>query len=798
MRDGSTLRLSLRLARHEPSYAIASALLLMLGIGALGAMLALCRGTLAQPPPLGNWERLVVLRGATPQASRLPLSFPDFEDLRRDVTALADLALTRAATVTLEAGEAAPQRIAAARVTPNLAAVLGVPLLHGPGFDLGIGQAGDQVVVSERLWRGTLAAQPLERLALRIGGRAVAVVGVLPAGTRFPTPDVDLWLPLAPVGNEARRDYAFTTPWGLLDRGRTLDEARQQLADRVGLLAAAFPQSHGGLRIEPYSIERDLFAPHRPLLAVFSLVGLLVFIAVAGNIAALAAARELARRSATATRLVLGASHGQLFRDTLRAAAWSAALASVGGSLLAWALIRAAEAAEAEAFTALRATLDAVVVAGTGGGAVLLLIVQLAPTGWMQRRIALGAPGSSSLRAMTAGRGTVRAAGLIVALQLAMCFTTVGTLVLAHFALAAMERAELGFATEDRFSVALGVPEQDHASTVAGFEAAIGEAARLPGVESVAAISRLPLLRGASSVGLVPSSVGLAGEAALPVDARLVVGPADAALGLRLLRGRFLDAGDRRDTRHVVVVDRRFAEQWLAQRDPLGARIRLQIDPSIEWQVVGVIEPVRWRTFDDGEAPALLVAAAQFDNIAPMRNAQLVWHGRYDAAAGPGPLREALRRGMPLLSAETPRPLNAVVEEASGQTRMAARLLRLLTGIALLLALLGVGALLLYRHERQRRAIGIRLCLGASRGRVVAAALADSAALALGGGLAGAALVAAARYVPGTARLLPPEGTAAAMCGAAAVVALLALLGGIAPAWRIARLEPRQVLQDAG
>jgi putative ABC transport system permease protein len=798
MRDRSPLRFPLRLARHEPLYACATVLLLTLGIGALGALLALCRGTLAQPPPLANWERLVVLRGATAQANRLPLSYPDFEDLRRDVPALADIALTRTATVTLEAGRGAPQRVAAARVTPNLATVLGVALLHGPGFDVVLGQPADQVVVSERMWRGTLGAEPIERLALRIGGRAVAVVGVLPAGLRFPTPEIDLWLPLAPAGNEARRDYAFTTPWGLLAAGSTLDDARQQIAQRVARLAIAYPQSHTGLRIEPFPVERDLLAAHRPLLVVFGLVGLLVFVAVAGNVAALAAARELARRNATATRLVLGASHRRLFGETLRASASLALLASAGGSLLAWTIVRAAEAADAEVFTALRATVDATVLAGTAAGALSLLLVQLAPTGWMQRRIALAAPGSGSLRAMTANRGTVRAAGFIVGVQMAMCFATVGTLALAHFALAAMERADLGFETEARFSAALGVPELEHAATVAGFEAALDEVARLPGVEAAAAVSRLPLLRGASSVGLVPSSVGLSGEAALPVDARLVVGPADEALGLRLLRGRFLDRSDAQGSGHAVVVDRRFAEHWLAHRDPLGARIRLQIDPAIEWQVVGVMEPVRWRTFDDGEAPALLLAAAQFDNIAPMRNAQLVWRGRYDAAAGPEPLREALRRGMPLLSADTPRPLQAVVDEASGPTRMAARLLRLLTGIALLLALVGTGALLLYRHERQRRAIGIRLCLGASRARVVAAALADSAALALGGGAIGAAVLWAALNLPEAGRLLPASGLLAAMFGATGAVAFLAVLGGVVPAWQIVRLEPRQVLQDAG
>jgi len=138
MRPDFTLRLSLRIVRHEPLYVFAAVLLLTLGIGALGAVLALYRGTLAQPPPLANWEHLVVLRGSTPQAGRLPLSYPNFEDLRRDVPALADLALTRAANVTIEVGQAEPQRIIASRVTPNLAAVLGVQLAGGPGFDVAI------------------------------------------------------------------------------------------------------------------------------------------------------------------------------------------------------------------------------------------------------------------------------------------------------------------------------------------------------------------------------------------------------------------------------------------------------------------------------------------------------------------------------------------------------------------------------------------------------------------------------------------------------------------------------------
>lgn len=795
MRDHPIVRLGARIARHDPLYALASVLLLALGIGAVGAMLALYRGTLAQPPPLANWERLVVLRGSTAQATRQPLSFPDFEDLLRDVPALADLALTRAATVTLESGDDAPQRIAGARVTPNLTAVLGVRLIQGTGFDVAIGQPADQIVISERLWRGALGAQPLDHIQVRIGGRAVAVVGVLPVGLRFPTPDVDLWMPLAPVGNEARRDYAFTTPWGVLQPGRTLDEAREQIATRVAALAAEFPQSHSGLRIEPVDVDDDLFALHRPLIALFTLVGLLVFIAVAGNLMALSAARALARRGETMTRVALGATQCRLLGDTLSAMSALAAVAVAIGGLLAWGIVRTAEAADTEVFTALRATVDAGVIVGSIAGALLLIAASLAPTWWLQRRIAHAAPAVGSTRASTADRTTVRAAGLIIAVQMAMCFATVGTLLLAQAALAALERSELGFQTDDRFSVALGVPELEHAATITGFEAAIGEVSRMPGVEQVAAISRLPLLRGASSVGVVPASVGLPGEAAIPVDTRLIIGPVDAVLGLTQVQGRFFNDNDRRDAPPTVVIDRRFAEQFFAGRDPLGARVRLQIDPTIEWTIVGVIEPVRWRTFEDGDAPAVLIAAAQFANIAPMRNAQLIWRGHYDPATGIETLRAALRRGMPLLSADTPRALAAVVADASGQARMATRLLRLLTAIAMLLAVLGVGSLLLYRYERQRRAVGVRLCLGASRSRVIASALAESLILATVGGLIGAALVVAGLKLPAAARILPGDGLSTAMLAAGAVVMLLAVVGAIGPVWRIARLEPRAALQ---
>ncbi len=795
MRESVTVRLFRRIARHDPMFAFASVLLLTLGIGALGAMLALYRGTLAQPPALPNWDRLVVLLGATAQAPRLPLSFPDFEDLRRDVPALSDLALTRLATVTVEIGDDVPQRLAGARVTPNLAAVLGIRLARGPGFDVAPGQPADQVVISDRLWRSALAGRPLERSALRVGGRAVEVVGVLPAGVRFPTPDVDLWMPLAPIGNELRRDYAFTTPWGVLAPRSSIDEARQQLGAAVASLAKAFPQSHTGLRVEPRWAEDDLLGPHRPLIVVFALVGMLVFVAVTGNVAALAAARALFRRSETATRLILGAGHRRLLGDAARVAVALLVLACAGGGLLAWLIVRAAEAADTEAFTALRATVDFGVLAGVAAGVVMLGAALLVPAWWLLRRIDAVAPGMSGTRSTTADRGVLRAAGTIVALQLAMCFATVGMLVLARQALLALEQIDLGFDTAGRVSVALGVPELDHPTTIAGFEAAVGEVARLPGVDAVAAISRLPLLRGASSVGVVPSSLGLPGDVLLPADTRLVVGPAHEALGLRLLRGRFLDLDDRRGRPHSVVVDRRFAEQWLAGRDPLDVRLRLQLDTTIEWQVVGVIDDVRWRSFEAGVAPSVLIPAAQFDNIAPMRNSQLVLRGRFDASTAAEPLREALRRGMPLLSADPPLPLAAVVDAASAQARMASRLLNLLSAIALLLALLGVCALLLYRQERQRQAIVIRICLGSSRARVVAAAFADGLALALPGSAVGAALVAAAQHVPEAGRLLASDGLASATLIAAVIVAALALLGSAVPAWRIAQLQPREVMQ---
>ena len=797
MRDVPLLQALRRLVRHESLYAFATWLLLSIGVGALAAMLALHRGTLAQPPPLPNWDRLVLLLGSAAQAPRLPLSFPDYEDLRREASAFEDLALTRLATFTVETGEGAPQRVAGARVTPNLAAVLGVQLRHGAGFDARIGEPADQAILSERYWRSTFGARPPAGITLRVGGRALQVVGVLPRGVRFPAPEIDLWIPLAPTGNEVRRDYAFTTPWGLVAKGRSVDEARAQLASIVAAIEKAHPDAHTGLVVEPRTAADELLGTHRPLIVVFALVGLLVFVAVVANVAALSAARALSHRGAVATRLVLGATQRSVLADGARVAAALLALATAAGGALAWAIVRAAEAADAESFTALRAGVDAGVCAGVASGVLLMGIAMLAPIAWLLRRLDVASPGVLRTRASSADRGAVRAAGSIVALQLAMCFATIGMLVLARQGLAALERVDLGFDATGRYSVALGVPELDHAATIAGFEAAIAEATRVPGIDRVAAVSRLPLLRGASSVGVVPSSLGLPGESALPADARLVVGPAHEALGLRLLRGRFIADDDRARRPPVVVVDRRFAEQWLSTRDPVGATLRFQIDPTIEWQVVGVIDDVRWRTFDQGTAPTVLFPAAQFANVAPMRNAQLVVRGRLDLASDVEPLRDALRRGMPLLSADTPQPLEAVFATASAQARLASRLLRVLTAIALVLSLLGVGALLLYRFERQRHAIGIRLCLGSTRMRIVSAALADSLALAVAGALAGALLIAIARRVPEATRLLPGDGFVAAAVIAAFVVSALALIGTAAPAWRTSRLEPSTVLDGS-
>lgn len=797
MRDIALLRLFLRMAFREPTYLVASILLLALGIGALGAMLSLYRGTLDQPPPLGNWQRLLVLRGASPQAQRLPLSFPDFEDLRRDVPGLQDLALTRATTLTLEIGNGLPIRIAAARVTPNLDRVLGIRLKQGSGFSSGIGQPAEQAVISDRLYRQLQESHGSAPDTVRVGGRPVEIVGVLPVGVRFPTPEVDLWVPLVPTGNEIRRDYAFTTPWGLLRQGTSLEQLQAQVDRRVAKLVADFPTTHSGLTVLAAFADDDLLAPHRPLIAIFSLVGALVLIGVAANLAALAAARQLARRGDLVTRLALGASAQDLRIEILKSQLLPAAISILLGVFMAWSLVRAAEASDSEVFTALRANSDLWVITGTIAGGAVLLFAQWAPAFWMLQQVRGDSPGVVRTRATTADRAAVRGAGLIVILQIAMGFATIATLVTANRAMRTIEQLDLGFDSAERYSAALGVPELDHAATVAGFEAAIREVEQLPGFEDVAVISRLPLLHGASSLGLVPASVGLPGDAGIPIDARLTIGPVDRALGLRLLSGRFLSSDDRAGNEPVTVVDRRFVAQFFNHRDPLGARIRFLINPEIEWTIVGVVESVRWRAFEDGDSASLLVASAQFDNIAPMRNGQLVWRGAFDPGASVESLREALRIGMPLLSADAPKPLDALVHDANGQARLAVRLLKLLALTALLLALLGVGALLLYRHERQRRAVAIRICLGARTGQVIGSVLLDSVALTLAGSVAGSMLVLALILMPNLQALLPSRELSSALVIATVVMSLVAALGMLAPAWRLARLNPAQVVTHA-
>ena len=208
-------------------------MLLSLAAFAVVSTSALYFGTLRKALPFPNQDRLELIYGSSQQlaSNRAPTSYEDWRDLRRDAQRWEDIALSRTTSFGFEQ-DARTVLLAAARVTSNLPAVLGIRLHAGSGF---VGKPGeeaeDQAIISHRIWRSAFAGRDVIGTRHRIGGADRTIVGVLPPDARYPEPETDVWIPLRPAGPELQRNFRFARAVRALPsmKDQVIDDARREL-----------------------------------------------------------------------------------------------------------------------------------------------------------------------------------------------------------------------------------------------------------------------------------------------------------------------------------------------------------------------------------------------------------------------------------------------------------------------------------------------------------------------------------------------------------------------------------------
>lgn len=793
------LAYALRGLFRTPGFTLVAVLTLALGMGANTAIFSLVDRLLLRPLPLPEPGRLMVVTefSAGSGAPRDNLSWPDFEDLRRDAASFTGLAATRNAGVNLT-GDGEPEQLRAGMVTPNFFDVLQVAPRLGRTFTGEEGKPGGPrgVLLTDALWRRRFGADPaVVGRSLRLDGEDVPVLGILPPAFEFPYQlrGAELFLPLALSPDQLKsRGSHFLGGVGRLKPGVTVEAARQEVSALVARLAQAYPETNTNYAGKVVPLQEEVVRRSRPLLwTLLGAVGFVLLIACA-NVANLLLARSAGRERELAIRAALGADRRRLVLQLLT----ESLVLGFAGGILGLLLAQAAAAGLLQLLPlrvpAGEALLDGRVLAFTAALALGTALVfgalpaLQATRADLQEGLREGAKGSASPVHQRLRAG-------LVAAEVALATALLVSAGLMLRSLWDLERVDPGFRPEGVAVASLDLPARKYPGAAARRAFASRVLQRLqasPGIEAAAAADLIPLN------GMTTSSSyaveGLPDTDRPPVALHQDVTPDYfRTLGIPVLKGRAFEAGDS----GVVMVSESLARHHWPGQDAVGRRISLSGSGGPWLTVVGVAADVRYESLS--EAPAsqfylpLMDPASEGDRI-PL----LTVAARGPSASALKPLlKAALREADPEMPLTRLRTLAELLDQDRRDSRSRSALFGAFAALALVLAGVGIYGVTSTLVAQRTREIGIRMALGAQVRDVLAMVLAQGLrTIALGTALGLAATLALGRLlqsqVAGLATADP--GLYAAVLATLAAVALAATL---LPALRAAKVDPAVALR---
>jgi putative ABC transport system permease protein len=788
------LRVALRLLAKNPTFTAAACLTLALGIGGTTAMFTVVDAVLLRPLPFPEPDRLVWGWGKFPQGDRASISPPDFVDYRRDARKLRVAAMTSFITQAALSDGAEPEDVGSTLASAGFFEVLGVRPALGRGFVPADEQEDEPrvAVVSHALWQRRFGGDPgaLGRPVV-LDGREVTLVGVMPAGFGFPS-GTEVWTPLSLSGPGAQvRRFHFLRIVGRLDGGATLAGAQAELDTIAARLAAEHPDSNQGWTVRLQLLRDQMVGPVRPaVLVLFGAMACVLLIACA-NVASLLLAKSASRRREMAIRAALGAARHRVVRQLL---VESVLLALVGGAagiaLASWAVRGLRLLAPAGTLGMEHAAVDARVLAF----AVLLSVATgvlfgLAPAREASRLDLRGALGE---RSAGAPRRRTRAAIVVAETAVAVMLLSGAGLMLRS--VAELLRVDPGFDAGSVVSATLRLPDARYPTDgdVRSFSARLVEEARaLPGARQAAVTSRLPMAPQGGDTYFTVAGEPERAQGKPTADIRGVGPGYFETMGIRLLRGRDIAPSDAPGAPYVVIVNEPFARTFLAGRDPLGQRLRIDLGETLDAEIVGVVAGVRQYSPAFEPNPAMYVAADQ----APNRLVNLVIRGGTDVSSTAAALRTLVRRLDPGLPVEVV-ALEERLARSMADTRLRAALVGGFAATAILLAAIGIYGLMAGFVADRRREIGVRMALGARVEDITRVIFSEGARCAGAGLLLGiAAALALGRALSSLLFGIRPWDPVT-FGSVAALVALVSAVACSMPARQAARIDPLRALRE--
>jgi predicted permease len=804
------VRFALRQMRRAPGFTLTAVLTLALGIGANTVIYTLVDSILLRPLPYARQDRLMRITGTTLPA--LPKGW--IRELGANSKAFASIAGYGSDAESNVSDGDAPERLFGATVTVNAFDTLGIHPAAGDFFtseDAIDGQDHD-VVLSYGYWRQHYGGSPaaLGR-TIRIDGVSRRILGVMPAGVRFPYADTQFVIPVSYRPDQPLDPWSVfdLRAFGRLNDGTTSALAQAELRRLHGMLLPLFPWRMPDVWASDMTVvpllEAQTGAIRPRLLLLFGAVGLILLIACA-NVANLMLARATAREREIAIRSALGASGRRLMRQLLSESVVLGLTAGVVGLAAAFASLRVfLHLLPADTPRIEDVSLQASDILFTFGVSVLAGVLFGLTPSIKLASVDLLATLRLGSRELT-GRGirfSVSMALVIAQIGLSVVVITSAGLML--HSLYRLSRVDPGFRTGGTVTAEVALDAgacKDKSRCQSFFQTLLERTSAIAGIQNVALTDALPLSgRDNNYVYDAEDHPRDARQGALLATGRTVSPGYFNVLNLHLMRGRLLNDQDTSGTTHAIVVNERMAQRLWPDQDPLGKHLLNVIDettPSV-WNpgkasiVVGVVRNAREGGLDGDYCDEVYLPMTP-------ENEQPVMYVMLRSRTSPTGTAAGLRRAVADIDSLVPvtrvRSLHEVVGVSVAAPRALAVLLLGFGSLAVIIGTVGVYSLIAYIVSWHTREIGLRLAFGAQRWRIVLAVVRESLLLAGAGctaGLMGALVL--SRLLHSflfEVNALDPI----TFCAVPFLMLLAALAAAWLPARRAAAVDPMQALRN--
>ncbi|HEX4631696.1 MAG TPA: ABC transporter permease [Chthoniobacterales bacterium] len=800
------LRYAFRQLIKSPSFSATAIIALALGIGATTAMFAVIYAFLLRPLPYANPDQLVMLqsRGIT-NGNDLGVNYLDFVDWQKQSRSFSDLAfLNLRWNGNLESPGGMTETLKTTFTTANLFSLLGVqPML---GRDLTRAddepQAPKVMLISERLWKKSFGADPnIIGRDIRLDGTPRTVVGIMPAGFRFPSQS-DIWVPMTSVfGTNTNRGWRSDQAIARLRPDATVQSAQSEMSVITDRLAQQYPDTNKLIGAAVVPLREHVAGSVRfSLLLLLASCGGVLLIACA-NVSQLLLARATTRERELSVRAALGASRWRLARQALAESALLAFIGSVVGALLAfWLVDFVATSIPVELPFWIRIDLNPPALGLTILVSCLTTLLAGALPALQNARVDIA-------QSIKTNAGTVAGAGarsreILTAAQVAISIILLVGASLVLRSLLKLREVNPGFDPSRIVMMEVNPTyngDESAQTRIDRFSRLLQRLSEMPGVETVAANNSPPFVsqRPWNRSQVAGETQPIAAQSLNPVANFQTVSPDYfRVLRIPLVRGRFFSEADKRGGLRVCIVSERLAKAVWPNEDPIGRRVRLggpetPVEPDDWMTVVGVVGDVRHQALEREAGPDIYNPSLQL----AWKQMHFLVRARSNALALVPAIRREIAQTAPEVGAFNFVSLEQEVVNSLWQSRLRGWLLGFFSIVALALASTGLYGAVAYGVARRTSEIGVRMALGATRAAVLRLVLGQGMRAVAIGVLAGIAGAFTVSRVLSESLFGISANDLVSYAGAAFLLTATAAIAALIPARRASLVNPMEALR---